>query len=1372
MALGALTLSTTSGVQGRAFQATINGMTTGRVEVLNDGSPGFSTVNGKVMSNGLPYAANTVVLREYEPGVGAGYRDTRIDITATTETSLRALAIASLSGGRPLVRYRVAGTVQSDGTIIYDLRVEDDLGATTVVAAGGTHPPTPTPSPTVTLSAAISKAEGNSGTTGFNWTLTLNRDGSTASFPYNWAITGSGANPANAADFGGTFPSGSGTFAPGETSKTFTVLVMGDTAVEPAETFTLTVTAAGLNTVTSIGTISNDDIAPVAPTITSSASHTVAENAIYNATATANEIVTWTKSGTDAALVTLDATTGAWSVAAQDYETRTSVSFSLTATSAVSGLTAAQAVLLGITNIDDTAPIITSAATASFPEGSVFSLNLTANETVTWTKTGGVDTAAFTLTGNTLSLPAKDWEAPTDTDANNTYVVQVTATDAAGNAQSQVITWTVTNEAEGLFAQDLFTAPSNTNLTALTPAIGSGQWVMHPASAATSPKVDAEGRLYFSTAAFAYLNVAPASADYAVEAPFYKRSTVSGDRIGIMIRMQPTANSGYNWRYNETTAAFELLKFLNGTPSAALFSYPITNAVLGTKLGKISAETVGSEVVLTLYVDGVEVGTYIDSTDPILEAGFIGVRGATTQGSSTGTHLERINGIIASIFGAGIARTTYEPVPIAQPATLAALITQLGVSSGDVVDYATGNAGGAFASINAWLTACYNGGSPKIGALPSGTYSHASARQRAPRALYGYGATPPEVVESLTHSTTTAINWGNDDRVCMFLDIEDFENRHINWKGFGVLLGTGARYSQPLKKPSDDVQTTYPYAPSSTYKHLKMVNPRLLGAGIQTRRVGRVKFAGGTGTASALTALRVKPTGYYSDPSSEATNYYNDTFWAANTETVPVISSATTSGDPATVAASLIARINADTATTNTRAVAGRAVGEVYIIRDTLVPTATTGPEDYLHLYCTVTDTLTVESDTCCPSARFIDTVFTNIDTVCVATLDAAAPGVTEFFRCEGNGTWGFMENQTVRWDGGGARMSNSIWRDCIGARQQPASGVHGTGTCLHFASDKTAFNRLHEIYPTVMQIDRNTGIDIESLGVASSANANCAVFVDARFPSPISNGTVNNNKIHRVKNLRGAEDSQPVYIKALGGGVEIGNNWIRDCGAAFYSSGNGDGSECTGILIKEGAHRTTVYVIDIHDNLIEDMPLGIPQVKIDQQLCRVRVRRMHFKNWRNIFNGVTNTDATHAGIMRFTEKAKQIEIEQIFLENIDMAGSFLLFNFHNLKCTAASGLISYPDSDFSTWKIANIIRQNDGSANYPALTGDQPEFRFNGSLPTGALDLIRTGFNRRLSPTGVVVGASQIMRDSTTSGTYAGTTTEAEAPFLGITAA
>jgi hypothetical protein len=56
----------------------------------------------------------------------------------------------------------------------------------------------------------------------------------------DYTVTGSGPNPADADDFGGAFPSGQVTFAPGETVRTITVLVTGDTDPEPHEQFTVT----------------------------------------------------------------------------------------------------------------------------------------------------------------------------------------------------------------------------------------------------------------------------------------------------------------------------------------------------------------------------------------------------------------------------------------------------------------------------------------------------------------------------------------------------------------------------------------------------------------------------------------------------------------------------------------------------------------------------------------------------------------------------------------------------------------------------------------------------------------------------------------------------------------------------------------------------------------------------------------------------------------------------------------------------------------------------------------------------------------------------------------------------------------------------
>jgi hypothetical protein len=109
---------------------------------------------------------------------------------------------------------------------------------------------------------AALKAEGQAGSTALTFTVTRSGDTSiahTAAF----AVTGSGASPANAADFGGALPAGTVSFAPGETSRTITVTIAGDTVVEANETFALTLSnpsaGATLGTASATGTIANDD---------------------------------------------------------------------------------------------------------------------------------------------------------------------------------------------------------------------------------------------------------------------------------------------------------------------------------------------------------------------------------------------------------------------------------------------------------------------------------------------------------------------------------------------------------------------------------------------------------------------------------------------------------------------------------------------------------------------------------------------------------------------------------------------------------------------------------------------------------------------------------------------------------------------------------------------------------------------------------------------------------------------------------------------------------------------------------------------------------------------------------------------------------
>jgi len=110
---------------------------------------------------------------------------------------------------------------------------------------------------------------------------------------------------------------------------------------------------------------------------------------------------------------------------------------------------------------DSTAPTITGPSSAtgatssqSVQENSTAVHTFTANESVTWS-VSGTDSSFFAITsGGVLTITSRNFEAPADVGANNTYIVTITATDVGSNATTQILTVTITNVNE---------APSITN---------------------------------------------------------------------------------------------------------------------------------------------------------------------------------------------------------------------------------------------------------------------------------------------------------------------------------------------------------------------------------------------------------------------------------------------------------------------------------------------------------------------------------------------------------------------------------------------------------------------------------------------------------------------------------------------------------------------------------------------------------------------------------------------------------------------------------------------------------------------------------------------------------------------------------------------
>lgn len=145
-----------------------------------------------------------------------------------------------------------------------------------------------------------------------------------------------------------------------------------------------------------------------------------------------------------------------------DYETAASHTITVRETLAGASNSPRDTVLtINVTDVDDTAPTITTSATASVAENAVLAITLAANETVTWSITGGADAARFEISGTTLRWTGngtKDFEAPNDANTDNVYIVQVTATDTASNATNKTISVTVTDVVETLTPPTIFGA--------------------------------------------------------------------------------------------------------------------------------------------------------------------------------------------------------------------------------------------------------------------------------------------------------------------------------------------------------------------------------------------------------------------------------------------------------------------------------------------------------------------------------------------------------------------------------------------------------------------------------------------------------------------------------------------------------------------------------------------------------------------------------------------------------------------------------------------------------------------------------------------------------------------------------------------------
>ena len=165
--------------------------------------------------------------------------------------------------------------------------------------------------------------------------------------------------------------------------------------------------------------------------------------------------------GADAALFTIDATTGALSfVTAPDFEAPADAGADNRLRRCRSGRRTArfsdtQTLAVTVGNVNE-APVITSngggdTATLTVTENTVFVGAVVASDpegAVTYSIAGGADAALFTIdatTGALTFVTAPDFEAPADADGDNVYDVIVQASDGDGAIDTQALAVTVGN---------------------------------------------------------------------------------------------------------------------------------------------------------------------------------------------------------------------------------------------------------------------------------------------------------------------------------------------------------------------------------------------------------------------------------------------------------------------------------------------------------------------------------------------------------------------------------------------------------------------------------------------------------------------------------------------------------------------------------------------------------------------------------------------------------------------------------------------------------------------------------------------------------------------------------------------------------------
>nr|WP_306790067.1 cadherin-like domain-containing protein [Methylomonas fluvii] len=415
-----------------------NGQAEDRLAIRNQG-----TTSGQIGVSG-----NTVTYGGVVIGSFTGGTDGTTPLVISFNSNANAAAVQAL--GRNITYQNVSDAPSSLVRTLQGYLTDGD-GGTSNVVSGSLSITASNDAPVVT-SASLTLSEGQ--------TVTLSAANFGVSDPDNTSFTYTVGSVS-----GGYFQlsSGAGNSIPQFTCADLNsgLVQFVDDGNEVAPSFNVTVNDGALNSNTLAATINYSPVNDNAPVISSANTASVNENSpissvVYTATSSDADgnSVTWSLSGTDAALFSIDPTTGKATLnAAADYESKTNYSFNVVANDGT--FNSSQAVTLSVTNVDDN-PVVG-------PTDADSAVNTVAEDAANGTVVGITTLVTDADAGATISYSLSDdaggrfaIDSSTgvvtvadgsllDYETATSHSITVLATSSDGSTNSQSFTINITN---------------------------------------------------------------------------------------------------------------------------------------------------------------------------------------------------------------------------------------------------------------------------------------------------------------------------------------------------------------------------------------------------------------------------------------------------------------------------------------------------------------------------------------------------------------------------------------------------------------------------------------------------------------------------------------------------------------------------------------------------------------------------------------------------------------------------------------------------------------------------------------------------------------------------------------------------------------